>query len=412
MISDRKTISKLIKEEILINSIVKTNIDKYKEIEENINLMQYDTNVEIDFLLKETMKIVNVMEEEKLIFENIDNLEDNFLKNLSEELEIDFDNINLEISSVSENIIEDKNIFNNQYSTKKLIESFNNTNFDDVKDIINSNLEKMVKNGEMFIEDVKFFRDKFKENKLDNFMTQEEKEKKSELMNKLSDYILNLNLSILFFNNNKNIDYLKDINNKENILKHYYSIVSNIAMINILMVIIRIIYTKISVDYSVISTMDYVESFSSGSFRGRDVLNRMINNAEVYAGNRNMDFFILNSLAKYINPSSDNLKLVKYLLTDGNMDQRIYPEFAKRMSLSYGYLHHIDNINKNISELLINSIGFTKSLTNKNASEIFTNFDFDNIKSSISKIKSFILDIYTDINSYTLGGEKLVNLKF
>ena len=77
-----------------------------------------------------------------------------------------------------------------------------------------------------------------------------------------------------------------------------------------------------------------------------------------------------------------------------------------------GYLHHIDNINKNISELLINSIGFTKSLTNKNASEIFTNFDFDNIKSSISKIKSFILDIYTDINSYTLGGEKLVNLKF
>lgn len=409
--ANREEILDIIKEEIVLNSFLNSYKEKIENIEENLKILNSSNN-DIEFNINEYIKFLDVIEESNLSFSELENIKDSFIKNLSEELDVNFNTFNLDLASVAENISEDFNLVKSHSSIKRLEESYNNENGEEIEKSIILYKDKMTSNIEIYIDEVKFFLEKYDNNKLNSFLTAEEEEKKCKLKDKILNAMSSLTMSSSYFKN-KNIDYLNNKENKEEIVKNYYQTITAVFAISIAMVIFRILFTKISVDYSITTTLDYVDDFKNFRDYNNGELMDKLSPKTIFSSIEMNDANIMNLVNLYSDPTNDNNKLLKYLLDVNivNGFKSVSDLFAKRMSISYKYLHHIDNINKEISNLLNQSIGLTRNMTNKPADEIFNNANFDSIRTSILNIKNSIYYLKSDLKSYTLGSKELIKNK-
>lgn len=393
MINERnlvfKKIQNIICEDILNKNKNLNIIDSLDVIDLSLNQSNINTN-----LLENKMNSIRKeLEKHYLFINNIDKLEETkYFLNEDE-------NFSMDLLTLSENIL------NHLENKKDNMLKENNVDIDKI-------LEHRIEKGKLIfpkaIESAKYFINNYiKNGKINtNIYSKDELDRYN---SSKKSYTNSLNeLTKLFDKLTKyNIDYFKNENNKDDIIKDYRNILLLIRIMSISALSLRIICGNKNIDFDTAGHFDDLYINKEGL---KDTI-RQLSISDL--SNENTSDYLINNVANSISPNYQHIFNSIYDNISSSTDlPSMNKLFIKRMSISSRYIHHVDQIMHMTYHVAEAFSTFIEHLTSKNLNDMMNANTINKITASMKYLENEIELVNSDISSFKISSDKYMQKDF
>lgn len=380
-----KKIQKLLCEDIL-------NKNKNLEINDAVSIIGFSINqsdINKSLVEEKIDTIRKELEKNYLFINNIDKLEEtNSIFGINSDFELD-------LLTLSENVLEDMS----RIKVDKLVEDSS-----DIDKVLEHRLEKGHTLFPKAIESAKYFYNNYiSSRKINtNIYSKEELERYNSAKKSYSNSMNEL--SKLFDKVLKyNIDYFKNEDNKEEVIKDYKNILLLIKIMCITALSLRIICGNKNIDFGTAGHFDDI-------YVNKEGLKNTIKQLSISdLSNENNSDYLMNNLKSSLSPDFQHVFSSIY---DNMSSSVVLPSmnklFIKRMSVSSRYIHHVDQIMHMTYHVAEAFSTFIEQLTSKSLNDMMDANTINKITSSLKYLENEIELVNSDISSFRYTSDKYI----
>lgn len=380
-----KKIQKLLCEDIL-------NKNKNLEINDAVSIIGFSINqsdINKSLVEEKIDTIRKELEKNYLFINNIDKLEEmNSIFGINSDFELD-------LLTLSENVLEDMS----RIRVDKLVEDSS-----DIDKVLEHRLEKGHTLFPKAIESAKYFYNNYiSSRKINtNIYSKEELERYNSAKKSYSNSMNEL--SKLFDKVLKyNIDYFKNEDNKEEVIKDYKNILLLIKIMCITALSLRIICGNKNIDFGTAGHFDDI-------YVNKEGLKNTIKQLSISdLSNENNSDYLMNNLKSSLSPDFQHVFSSIY---DNMSSSVVLPSmnklFIKRMSVSSRYIHHVDQIMHMTYHVAEAFSTFIEQLTSKSLNDMMDANTINKITSSLKYLENEIELVNSDISSFRYTSDKYI----